>query len=323
MQVLRKENPLFVSGLTLPQRLSYAATLLGWFDAWRSLGYLLLPAAVLLTGAVPIRADALTFSVFFATTFTLQQVALRLLSRGCHRPVLSIVFEFVRMTPNLLATLSLVTRRKVSFRVTPKGRVGDGRRRAGEPRLLRLLVILNLYAAAWFALVAVGVAPLHYTAPWAAYGAFGWLVVNVTLLFLAIARVRSLRYAGERRASTRFETAFAGTLDGEPCDVDDLSLTGARVAVPRLTARDGHVLAVHVPSEVGPIELRAVVRSSRADENGRTTLGLEFLPDQNVERARLALALFHTTVVPARDGEVGTRVITTAASGRVAEPTAA
>lgn len=107
MQVLRAENPLTVPGLTLGQRLAYASTLLGWFEAWRSLGYLLLPVAVLFSGAVPIRAHPLTFALAFGVTFTLQQAALRLLSRGYHRPVLSGVFELVRMTPNILATLAL------------------------------------------------------------------------------------------------------------------------------------------------------------------------------------------------------------------------
>ena len=38
-------------------------------------------------------------------------------------------------------------------------------------------------------------------------------------------------------------------------------------------------------------------------------IGLEYLPDQNQVRARLALALFDTNVVAARAGEpVGTRV---------------
>lgn len=55
MQVLRKENPMIVGGLSLGQRLSYGSTLLGWFDAWRSLAYLILPIVVIGTGAVPIR----------------------------------------------------------------------------------------------------------------------------------------------------------------------------------------------------------------------------------------------------------------------------
>jgi cellulose synthase (UDP-forming) len=37
-QVLRVENPAFVRGLIPMQRVSYLSTLLGWFDAWRTLG---------------------------------------------------------------------------------------------------------------------------------------------------------------------------------------------------------------------------------------------------------------------------------------------
>ena len=324
MQVLRSENPMLVSGLSLPQRLSYAATLLGWFDAWRSLGYLLLPIIVLLTGAVPIKADALTFTLFFGFTFLLQQLSLRVLSRGCHRPFLSIVFEFVRMTPNLLATLTLVTRRKVAFAVTPKGRTGDARRPAHEPRLLRYLALLSLFAGAWFALTLLGSTFTHYEVPWAAYASFGWLVLNVFLLVSAIGRVRDLRYAGERRASVRFEAEFSGSFDGAVCQILDLSLTGARVAVRSLAEIEPHQLVVLLDGEQVAIE--STIRSQRVDSGGRSVLGLEFLPGQNLARAALALGLFHTTVVPARAvGAAGTRPVPgeTTPTGPATEPAAA
>ena len=104
MQVLRIENPLVVQRPEAPPAPGYAATLFGWFDAWRSLGYLVLPVVVLLTGAVPIRAEPWTFIAFFGLTFVLGQMAMRILSRGWHRSMLSIVFELVRMTPNIGAT---------------------------------------------------------------------------------------------------------------------------------------------------------------------------------------------------------------------------
>ena len=296
MQVLRRENPLFVSGLSIAQRLGYAATLLGWFDAWRSLGYLLLPIVVLATGAVPIRADAMTFAVFFGMTFTLQQLALRVLSRGCHRPILSILFELVRMTPNLLATLTLVTRRRVSFAVTPKGRIGDGgdagarRRAAPGPRLLRTVAALSVLAGAWFAASLLGWTPVTYSVPWAAYATFGWLGVNIVLLFGAIGRVRDLRYAGERRAAVRFDTALTGTLAGDPCAILDVSLTGARVAMWSAPMSDRVELEVSLDG--GPVQLASIVRSVRRDGSLRLVVGLEFLPDQNVARGALSLAIF-------------------------------
>jgi hypothetical protein len=225
---------------------------------------------------------------------------MRLLSRGCHRPFLSILFELVRMTPNLLATLSLATRRKVAFRVTPKGRTGDARRAASEPRLLRGLAILSLFAAAWFGLTIMGATVTRYSIPWAAYGAFGWLVLNVFLLVSAIGRVRDLRFAGERRASVRFETRFSGGFDGAACQILDLSLTGARISVEGVSEMDSHHLVVEADGQ--DLAIETTIRSSRPDAIGRTILGLEFLPDQNLARAGLALALFRTTVVPGRIG---------------------
>jgi cellulose synthase (UDP-forming) len=302
MQVLRVENPLFASGLSVRQRLAYAATLLGWFDAWRSLGYLLLPIAVVTTGAVPIRAEPAVFLAAFGTTFFLQQIALKVLSRGAHRPILSIVFELVRMAPNLLATTTLLTRRRATFRVTPKGRTGSARRPIHEPVLLRAVAFLSVAGAAWYAATLMGATPTRYEVPWAAHATFAWLSVNVVLLIRAIQRIRSMRFAAERRAAFRFETAFDGRLGGLPCHVTDVSLTGARVEMPGLVSGMVHQVLV-IDLEDGEVHLDTAVRSRRLSDGG-ILCGLEFLPGQHVARARLSLALFHDErIVREREGE--------------------
>ncbi|MEA2612203.1 MAG: hypothetical protein QOI52_162, partial [Chloroflexota bacterium] len=300
MQVLRRENPLFVSGLTLPQRLTYAATLLGWFDAWRSLGYLLLPIVVVATGAVPINADALTFMLFFGTTFVLGQLSLRVLSRGCHRPVLSILFEFVRMTPNLLATLTLFTNRRAPFRVTPKGRTGDGRHVAHVPALLTSVLALTVVAVVWYLATLLGFTPVIYSVPWAVHAAFVWMAVNVGLVWLAIHRIRATRFAAERRSSVRFATDFGGRVDGVEAWVRDLSLTGARLEVPDASVIAAEAWLVVDAGPVGALELQGVARSSWTDRVGRTMVGFEFLPGQYPARARLALALFGARATESR-----------------------
>ncbi|MEX2184156.1 MAG: glycosyltransferase [Chloroflexota bacterium] len=300
MQVLRSENPLIVSGLTLPQRLSYAATLLGWFDAWRSLGYLLLPVVVIATGAIPIRTDPATFLVAFGANFVLGQMALRVLSRGCHRPVLSILFEFVRMTPNLLATLTLVTNRKAAFRVTPKGRTSDGRSSTHVPLLLTAVLVMSVASLAWYALTLMGATPTVYEVPWAIHAAVAWMLVNVGLVWLAIRRIRSTRFAAERRASVRFETDLPGRLDGLEVWVRDLSLTGGRVEVAASAAVASQTtLAVEVaPGET--LALGGTVRARWSGPDGRSMIGFEFADGQYDTRARLALALFGVTATSRR-----------------------
>jgi cellulose synthase (UDP-forming) len=317
MQVLRRENPLVVPGLTLPQRLSYATTLLGWFDAWRSLGYLLLPLLVIATGAVPIRADALTFAMAFGAQFVLGQMALRVLSRGCHRPVLSVLFEFVRMTPNLLATLTLFGDHRTAFKVTPKGRTGVGRVTAHVPRPLTAALGLSVLAVAWYAATLLGATPVVYEVPWAVHGAFAWMLVNVGLVTLAIRRIRASRYAAERRSSVRFTTDLPGRIDGIEAWIRDLSLTGARVELPTAAVIAPAGRLIVDSGAAGPIELSGTTRSSWVDRHGRTMVGFEFDEGQFDARARLALALFGADVPASRATvplAVGQKVASTASA---------
>ena len=322
MQVLRRENPMFAAGLTIPQRLTYAATLLGWFDAWRSLGYLLLPVVVIATGAVPIKAEPLTFAFAFGTQFILGQLALRVLSRGCHRPVLSILFEFVRMTPNLLATLTLFRSRSATFRVTPKGRVGDGRSTTHVPRLLTLALGMSVLAVAWYALTLVGATPVSYEVPWAVHAAVGWMLVNVALVWLAIRRIRAARYAGERRASVRFATDLPGRLDGIEAWVRDLSLTGARIELPSSGVVAEHGSLVVDAGRDRTIELTGTMRASWTDAEGRSMVGFEFDEGQFAARAALTLVLFGAES-PHRGADAAEPVQVPAASDLVAASSAA
>ncbi|HVM04968.1 MAG TPA: glycosyltransferase [Acidimicrobiales bacterium] len=295
MQVLRAENPLWCSGLRLRQRLAYAATLLGWFDAWRSLGYLIVPVVVLLTGAVPIQADPWLFTAAFGASFVLQRIAILLLSRGRAPQLLTSVFELVRMPANLRATLTLLRRRERAFQVSHKGRVGEDRRRVPVPAVLWALLVAGVGAGVAFVLTLAGLTPIDYEVRWAAYGAAGWLVVNTLLLAVAVSRIRSERFAGERRASVRFDVDVAGSLDGTACRVQDLSLTGARVVAPAGAAHPG---GGALDVEGLPVRLRTVARSARPLDDGSVLVGLQFEPGQDAEQAMLALALFNARNVP-------------------------
>lgn len=297
MQVLRIENPLICSGLTLPQRLCYAATLFGWFDSWRSFGYVLLPVAVLYTGALPISTPPWQFAIAFGVTFGLQQAALRMLSRGYHRFILAIVFDLVRMSPNALATLTIVWPKKFSFRVTPKGRQSDGRERAPAPPLLLALCALSAGAATWFVGTMFGLTPTMYVDTWFAAGAAFWLALNLALILIAIKRVSSSRYAPDRRDATRFTTGLPATFDGRPCLIHEASLSGAQIS---WDGADGHHLTVvgkRYGLTIGVLEraiaLGATLQWHRLTHDGRVLAGVRFAPGQTEAQARLALALLN------------------------------
>jgi cellulose synthase (UDP-forming) len=291
MQVLRTENPLVVPGLSLSQRLGYASTLLGWFDSWRTLGFLILPPAVLLTGQIPINADGVTFAIVFGATYFLQQAALFLLGRGAYRPILGIIFDFVRMTPNLAATLTLIRARRPRFMVTPKGRMAANRGRVETPKPLRAALGLSVVAAVVYVLVQLGAFRIAYESEWAAAGAFFWLVVNAALVWMAMRRVRSLRYAAERRSSVRYALAPAGPVDGEAVTVQDVSVGGALVArTAPLVARETHLMSFELPD--GIASLWGTVRSARVAADGTHHYALEFEPGQFPAKGRLARAVF-------------------------------
>ena len=290
MQVLRLERPLTGPGLSLPQRLSYAATLTGWFDAWRTLGYLLMPMVVLLTGASPIRTDVATFALAFVPAFLLQQWATSLLSRGRGSFVRAMLFEVIRMPANLAATLTLFSRREVEFHVTAKGRLGQSRQRIRIPRLHAALLVLAAGSALWFGLSIAGLTPLHYGDPAPAIASAGWLTLNITLLVIAIRRIRATRHASERRAAYRFVLAAGAEVDGFPADLVDLSLTGARVTVPLGTAL-GDSPGLRLWLGEAPIDVDVLISAS-TPVGDRTQHALEFLPGQFPARTALARQLF-------------------------------
>jgi len=300
MQVLRTENPAVVSGLSPAQRVSYLTTLLGWFDSWRTLAYILLPMAVLLTGAVPIAAPAITFAVLFTSVFALQRVALRALARGRAPQTHTTLFEFVRMPANLQATLTLFGSRARPFTVTAKGRQSGRRDRIRSPRLLVALTAASGLAACWYAATVAGLTPLTYQIPWVAHGAAFWLAVNAFILAAAIRRIRHQRFGAERRAAVRFDLTDPVYVDDTVCRLRDISLSGLRVDAPGGMLGTDRCVRVRLDLGGGTFALPAVVRS--VGRGPWATAGLEFADLTPEDEAVLALALFRTgnapTVVP-------------------------
>jgi cellulose synthase (UDP-forming) len=311
MQVLRQERPLTDRHLSWGQRLTYAATLLGWFDAVRLLGFLVLPLGVLVTGASPISAPLGLFLGLFGASFLAQQHALWRLARGRNRPVPTAIFDLARLEATLQAIVVGLTGREVPFRVTPKGASGD-RARTHVPRLLTALLGAHVLVLGWYAATMLGLTPTTYAVAGVAHGAAFWAVLNGALTVGAMARIRSSRYAADRRASHRHRLGVPGHLHGRPVVITDLSLTGAQVEV------DRDALTADAPSgwldvELGDhrASLLTEVRSVRPsdEDHRRSVVGLAFEPGQLDAQARLTLGLFNAAnqdgrrpLPPHRDG---------------------
>ena len=291
MQLLHTEHPLTRAGLTLPQRIAYAATILGWFDAWRTLGYVLIPLAVVFTGASPIETDALTFALAFGGAFVLQRVALALLSRGYAPVGLATLFEFIRLQITMTATLRYLRPGERPFHVTAKDGV-DVRHRNDAPWLLWLLLSLSGVAAVWFALSLAGITAVTYPIHWTVYGAAFWATLNAAFLIAAIARVRSDLFATDRRTAVRLQIAGTVLIDSSPTHLIDISMGGALVraegAVPSDVAHE-----IELRFEGGsPIALKCIERSRLSVGDGGSLLSLQFVDHQDREISKLAVGLF-------------------------------
>jgi cellulose synthase/poly-beta-1,6-N-acetylglucosamine synthase-like glycosyltransferase len=221
MQVLRVDDPLFGPGLTIMQRISYAGTLFGWFDSWRTLGYVLVPLVVIFTGANPLSAPLMVLLPAFLLQFLVQQYALTRLSRGMAKPFWSIVFDFARLPATLAATLQRFSRQRLKFAVTDKGADAEGkRRRVPVPGLLFWLALFTVVAVLWGLInLLYPDPPLRYVSNDVVWGAMFWASFNGVFIVAASRRIHARRYASELRETVRFAVALPAHWNGRHATV--------------------------------------------------------------------------------------------------------
>jgi cellulose synthase (UDP-forming) len=142
-QLLRKDNPLLVRGLTLRQRLHYLASLLHYLEGPQRLVALAVPPLVLLTGTVPLVAAQWLFLTLFLPQFVLVPTAARAMARGRYRLLESERFSLSRAAAYSKAARALVSSRPIPFAVTPKGAGTESDR----PALLRVPLAFAAFAA--------------------------------------------------------------------------------------------------------------------------------------------------------------------------------
>lgn len=288
MEVWRRER-LWRSPLTLSQKLAYSSTLLGWFDAWRTLGYALLPAAVVITGVSPIVADWRVFVPAFLLVTIVQRLALSELSRGYAPSVISTVFEFVRLDATLRATWRVWNHRAPrTFAVTAKD-ASSARQRVDAPWALVSLLVVDALALGRPLAAAAGWAP-EYGSPGALVGGVVFLVLNAAFTVAAIGRIRGPRYASDRRGAARRAVNARLILDGQPARLVDLSATGAGAVT---TAQLGD----HVNCELlfpggDRVALGARVVARRELAGFEQVLGLRFDEHAVTERAEIARVIY-------------------------------
>ncbi len=282
MQIVRSRyNPWIVDGLSLPQRLAYTASLSGWFDGLRSIGYLVLAFGIVVTGTSPIGVAVVPFLVANLGLLLLTGATQVRLGNGHHRLFPALLFEFLRMPMSLHALRRLVFGGRASFQVTPKGRAGDDRT---APPLPGLLVALGLVAV-------IGVVVYLTNLVGAAAGPRGHhvdiaalvLVANAIGIVVAVRRINRRDFGDERRRARRFRRELRFRIGSERGLLRNPSTTGAHIAGRVRTGRD----VLRVLTREGPIDVRCWITP---DGYGGSTV--EFVPGQYAATAMIARSLF-------------------------------
>jgi cellulose synthase (UDP-forming) len=119
---LSGDNPLFLPGLSLAQRIDYLASIYYFLLGPARVAYLMAPLAYLLFGKYVVVADALSLLTFYVAHYVGAVLATGVVTRGFRNPFWADLYETVMSVPLAITTFTTVLFRKSwAFLVTPKG----------------------------------------------------------------------------------------------------------------------------------------------------------------------------------------------------------
>ncbi len=123
VQVLLKENPLFVRGLSLPQRLMYFSTMWSYFSGFATVVYLVAPVTFLVFGVLPVNSYAGPFFLRFLPFMIANQLLFLVASRGLptwRGQQYTLALFPVWIQACVSAAANVLGGRPLNFAVTPK-----------------------------------------------------------------------------------------------------------------------------------------------------------------------------------------------------------
>lgn len=119
-QVLRRENPLFIKGLTFPQRICYFASSIHYFDGFQKAVFYLTPIITLFTGYYPIKALNAEFLLHFVPYFALSWWAYEEISGGFGKILLTEQYKMIMFYTYIKSLAGIFKNKRIRFSVTPK-----------------------------------------------------------------------------------------------------------------------------------------------------------------------------------------------------------
>jgi len=189
MQVFFSDNPLFMRGLTLGQRLMYLGTMTSYLNGFAAVVYIAAPIVFLTVGIFPLKASALTFLLYFVPFFVCCQIFFQVAGRRSRGLWRGQQMSFALFPTWIAATVSGFAAtffgKHLAFSVTSKTKTQVGTDyRAVAPQLV-VMGLLLLASAIGIYRCAIGEAPLAATVL-----TLVWVVIDFLLLGVVFGAAR-------------------------------------------------------------------------------------------------------------------------------------
>jgi cellulose synthase (UDP-forming) len=210
MQILRKLNPLFYPGLTIPQRLAYLSSTATYLDGVQKLIFYLAPVVFFLTGWLPVNVTNAQLVTRLVPYVLLTIISFEMLSRGTGWILISERYNMAKFWTYIRACGGFFAKKPLKFNVTPKG-TGEVPFETYAPQLF--LLILSVASLIW-ATFASYYGWVNYHAPGWSSLAFWlngfWIAWNIYFAGFVVLQSRSSR---QQRIDHRFIDAFPIVVD--------------------------------------------------------------------------------------------------------------
>ena len=152
IQVLMSENPLFMRGLTFPQRIQYFTTMYSYFSGFSSLIYLLAPIIFLFTNISPVSAWSVEFALRLLPYLLVNRILFTYVTWGISAQRAE-QYNLALFPLWIQAVTSVVTGAKLKFVVTPKQRQSGVYLKLVWPQIGVIIVTVLAILYGWFSIL--------------------------------------------------------------------------------------------------------------------------------------------------------------------------
>ncbi len=259
MRVWRLEGLFFSKGLTIAQKINYAASILTYFDGWQKGFFYFAPMIVLCTGLLPIYASATELAFHAIPYFALNFLLASELARGYGNTVFIEQYNMARYFAFAYATLFAIIPGELKFKVTNK----ELNKELNKNKVSHFLWPQKIVLFANAISIPVGIVMYAY-----GHLPFWALVISVLCSFINSLLAESVIAFSEtkesfKRTSYRFTLPNVVTLElaGKSlfAVVDEISSSGCKIygSLPSDIGKDSELKGqIYFPGNIFPITIK-------------------------------------------------------------------